>query len=49
MDWGDGAKFPLYSNAVANTRLVGKQVGLLLQKLQQLKGVSLDKVHCIGL
>ncbi|CAF4626709.1 unnamed protein product, partial [Rotaria sp. Silwood2] len=48
IDWGGGAKFPFYSNAVANTRLVGKQVGLFLQKIRKLKGISYDKIHCIG-
>lgn len=49
VDWGDGAKFPAYANAASNTRLVGKQIGLLLEKLQATKGISYDKVHCIGL
>ncbi|CAF0989739.1 unnamed protein product [Rotaria sp. Silwood1] len=48
IDWGGGAKFPFYSNAVANTRLVGKQVGLFLQKIHKLKGISYDRIHCIG-
>ena len=48
IDWGLGAKFPAYNNAASNTRLVGKQIGVLLSRLQQLKGLSLDKVHCIG-
>jgi hypothetical protein len=48
VDWGMGAKFPLYANAAANTRLVGKQIGLLVQKLRELKGLSYEKVHCIG-
>ncbi|CAF1041590.1 unnamed protein product [Rotaria sp. Silwood1] len=48
VDWGHGAKFPLYTNAASNTRLVGKQIGLLLQKLHNMKGFSYDKIHCIG-
>ncbi len=48
MDWGNGAKFPSYANAASNTRLVGKQIGLLLQKLHDMKGFSYDKIHCIG-
>ncbi|CAF0991636.1 unnamed protein product [Rotaria magnacalcarata] len=48
VDWGNGAKFPLYPNAVANIRLVGRQVGLLLKKLHDLKGISYDRMHCIG-
>ncbi|CAF4007835.1 unnamed protein product, partial [Adineta steineri] len=46
--WGNGAKFPFYPNAVANTRLVGKQIGVLLERLHELKGISFNKVHCIG-
>ncbi|CAF0827221.1 unnamed protein product [Rotaria sordida] len=48
VDWGGGAKFPFYANAVANTRLVGKLIGLFLKKLHKLKGISYDKIHCIG-
>ncbi|CAF1126987.1 unnamed protein product [Adineta steineri] len=46
--WGNGAKFPFYPNAVANTRLVGKQIGVLLERLHELKGISFNKVHCIA-
>ncbi|CAF3266545.1 unnamed protein product [Rotaria sp. Silwood2] len=49
VDWGNGAKFPLYNNAAANTRLVGKEIALLLKKMKTLKQLSYDKVHCIGL
>ncbi|CAF0756734.1 unnamed protein product [Rotaria sordida] len=48
VDWGHGAKFPLYTNAASNTRLVGKQIGLLLQKLHNMKGFAYEKIHCIG-
>ncbi|CAF4798813.1 unnamed protein product [Rotaria sp. Silwood1] len=48
VDWGNGAKFPLYNNAAANTRLVGKEISLLLKKMKTLKQLSYDKVHCIG-
>ncbi|CAF0740905.1 unnamed protein product [Adineta steineri] len=48
MDWGNGAKAPLYANAASNTRLVGKQLGLLLKKIHEMKGFSYDKIHCIG-
>jgi hypothetical protein len=48
IDWGNGAKFPAYANAASNTRLVGKQVGILLERLKKLKKMSFDKVHCIG-
>jgi hypothetical protein len=49
VDWGNGAKFPYYANAASNIRLVGREVGVLLQKLQELKQISFDKVHCIGM
>ncbi|CAF3377208.1 unnamed protein product [Rotaria socialis] len=48
VDWSNGAKLPFYPHAASNTRLVGKQIGLLLQKLNNIKGLSYDKVHCIG-
>ncbi|CAF3013108.1 unnamed protein product [Rotaria sp. Silwood2] len=48
VDWGNGAKFPLYTNAASNTRLVAKQIGLLLQKLHNIKGFTYEKIHCIG-
>lgn len=48
VDWGNGAKGPIYPNAAANTRLVGRQIGLLLEKIQKAKKLSYDKVHCIG-
>ncbi|CAF0926951.1 unnamed protein product [Adineta ricciae] len=48
VDWGNGAKFPSYPNAASNTRLVGKQIGLLLKKLHSMKGFAYDKIHCIG-
>ena len=31
--WGNGSAFPLYNNATANIRLVGKQTGLVINNL----------------
>ena len=45
--WGPGAELPDYPKAVANTRIVGKQVEMLITLLQT-KGLSLSKVHLIG-
>lgn len=47
VDWGNGAKAPYYDQAVANLRLVGTQVMLLLNILQG-QGLRLDDVHMIG-
>ena len=49
--WGDGAKFPLYYTAAANTRLVGRQIGLIVNKIHQILYNNTKKVlnvHCIG-
>ena len=48
VDWGRGARMPFYQNAVANTRLVGTQLRLLLLKLEEEAGLRLDTVHLIG-
>lgn len=47
VDWENGATLPNYVRAAANTRLVGKQLAMLIQGLQKL-GLTLDKVHMIG-
>jgi hypothetical protein len=49
--WGKGAPFPYYPTAAANTRIVGKQMSLIVTKIQQLffAGSNLKlNVHCIG-
>jgi len=49
--WGEGAKFPLYYTAAANTRIVGKQISLIVDKIQQAfynKTKHVLNVHCIG-
>ncbi|XP_068154717.1 uncharacterized protein [Drosophila tropicalis] len=48
VDWENGATFPNYVRAAANTRLVGKQLAMLLQNLQQHKGLNLKRTHLIG-
>ena len=47
VDWGKGCKPPLYDQAVANLRVVGTEVMLLL-KLLQGQGLQLADVHLIG-
>lgn len=48
VDWASGAIFPNYVRAVANTRLVGRQLSLLLGSLKERLGLDLAKVHLIG-
>ncbi|BFG02711.1 uncharacterized protein DMAD_02145 [Drosophila madeirensis] len=48
VDWENGATFPNYVRAAANTRLVGKQLAMLLQNLQHHKGLNLMRTHIIG-
>nr|XP_023021516.1 uncharacterized protein LOC111509893 [Leptinotarsa decemlineata] len=48
VDWSDGATLPNYVKASANTRLVGKQLSLLLRGLVEKNGLSLKKTHLIG-
>ncbi|KAK3796928.1 hypothetical protein RRG08_032232 [Elysia crispata] len=45
--WENGATFP-YSQAVANTRLVGAQLAALVDTMVQGRGVDVAKVHIIG-
>ncbi|XP_076370710.1 pancreatic lipase-related protein 2-like [Tachypleus tridentatus] len=47
VDWSKGSWFPYYQ-AVANIRLVGAEIALLISRLQEIKGISLDSVHLIG-
>ncbi|XP_050293275.1 uncharacterized protein LOC126733886 [Anthonomus grandis grandis] len=48
VDWSNGAALPNYVKASANTRLVGKQVSLLLRGLVEKNGLSLLNTHLIG-
>jgi hypothetical protein len=46
-DWEKGASGPSYSQAVANTELVGRQMGLLLIDMVNL-GVRPSDIHMVG-
>ncbi|XP_065364888.1 uncharacterized protein LOC135957967 [Calliphora vicina] len=48
VDWENGATFPNYVRAATNTRLVGKQLAMLIKNLQQYKGLNLSRTHIIG-
>ncbi|XP_044753246.1 uncharacterized protein LOC123312811 [Coccinella septempunctata] len=48
VDWENGATLPNYVKATANTRLVGKQLAMLLQGLVKHNGLSLQNTHLIG-
>uniref|UniRef100_A0A182LRX2 Lipase domain-containing protein n=1 Tax=Anopheles culicifacies TaxID=139723 RepID=A0A182LRX2_9DIPT len=48
VDWENGAKLPNYVRAAANTRLVGRQLALLLRLLRTHNGLWLSRVHLIG-
>ena len=48
MDWESGAIFPNYVRAAANTRLVGRQLSLLLGSMKEKLGLDLTTVHLIG-
>ena len=52
VDWGNGATFPLYFNATANTRLVGMQTCLLLKTIRRAfyddYWTRQFSIHCIG-
>ena len=48
IEWANGAQIPNYVRAVANTRLVGTQLGQLLRGLNEHANISYDNVHLIG-
>uniref|UniRef100_A0A182VV67 Lipase domain-containing protein n=1 Tax=Anopheles minimus TaxID=112268 RepID=A0A182VV67_9DIPT len=48
VDWENGAKLPNYVRAAANTRLVGRQLALLLRLLRTHNSLWLSRVHLIG-
>jgi pancreatic triacylglycerol lipase len=47
VDWGAGS-LPLYTQAVANTRLVGLELAYLIKKLRDEHGLNPEDVHLIG-
>ena len=48
VDWVNGAKILNYYKAVANTRLVGAQVGFLVKALEDSYNILRADVHLIG-
>ncbi|XP_065173787.1 uncharacterized protein [Atheta coriaria] len=48
VDWGNGATLPNYVKAAANTRLVGKQLGMLLSGMVDKVGFSVRNIHLVG-
>ncbi|XP_058063375.1 pancreatic triacylglycerol lipase [Anopheles bellator] len=48
VDWENGAKLPNYVRAAANTRLVGRQLALLLRLLRTHNRLQPARVHLIG-
>ncbi|XP_037077008.1 pancreatic triacylglycerol lipase-like [Pollicipes pollicipes] len=46
--WDRGAATPNYMRAAVNTRLVGRQVAILIKQLVNRFGASLDNMHLIG-
>ncbi|KAJ9592615.1 hypothetical protein L9F63_015716, partial [Diploptera punctata] len=48
VDWEAGALIPNYVRAAANTRLVGKQLSMLLGGLHKHLGLPIESVHVIG-
>lgn len=47
VDWAGGS-LPLYTQATANTRLVGLELAYLIQKLRDEHGLKPEDVHLIG-
>lgn len=48
VDWENGANLPNYVRAAVNTRLVGRQVALLINAINSLTGSSNSDFHLIG-
>ncbi|XP_063839461.1 uncharacterized protein LOC135088555 [Ostrinia nubilalis] len=48
VDWEGGATMPNYLRAAANTRLVGKQLAMLLQGLAEHIDLRFEDIHLIG-
>jgi len=48
VDWEAGAVIPNYVRAAANTRLVGKQLSMLLDGLNKHMGLPFHNIHVIG-
>ena len=48
VDWSRGAKHIIYHRSVANTRLVGAQIGFMVNALQETYQILPSDVHIIG-
>ena len=48
MTWGPGATFPDYDQAVANTRMVGTQMRLIIDMMVDHARARLSDIHLIG-
>ncbi|KAL1464239.1 hypothetical protein WDU94_003905, partial [Cyamophila willieti] len=48
VDWENGALIPNYVRAAANTRLVGKQLAMLMAGLEEKVKLPIHNVHMIG-
>ena len=49
VDWSAGAADPNYVRAAVNTRLVGKQVAILVEKINESIGKSItQRTHIVG-
>ena len=49
--WGEGCIYPLYNNASANIRVVGKELSILVKSIRNIfypNNPNQFKVHCIG-
>ena len=49
--WGNGATFPYYNNASTNIRLVGRELGLMINAIADTfyqTDPQMFRIHCIG-
>jgi len=46
--WGDGAKFPDYSQAASNIRTVARELNLIVKGIRSIFKPSRLLIHCIG-
>ena len=49
VDWRDGGShFPGYTLSAANTRVVGREIGKLVEQLFSVTGAPYSSVHILG-
>ncbi|XP_067133560.1 pancreatic lipase-related protein 3-like [Centruroides vittatus] len=48
VDWSRGSSFTIRDQAIANSRVVGTEIVILIKGLQVIKGARLEKLHIIG-